>query len=407
MPRTVCPKASRSFDRPRFDDRFKTAIVCLLICAFLGACSSIPTIPTIPAKGKFFGEHIDTTVDSDVARYYLESYLQGKNENRHVDERISALYGQFREAIPSREELKGIAEAFSVDFASLFLADRLLNNGCNKKLNESFTHHLQNATVVNKRVASSYLVLFVPGWDYAENGHLTGADFAKPRELATEFGFDNYLVALPPTGGVEEGAGVLAEEIARHKLSGKKIILAGASSAGPVIHLALAELLDKNEASSVKAWLNLGGILQGSPLIDYLEGTPQRWLFNLVVWFKGWDKEAILSMSANRSRKRFARLQRRQMAADILVINYLGVPLSGQLSQYSRDKYPLLRSEGPNDGLTLLTDAIAPDSLTIAAPGSDHFFAEDPKINEKTVALMKLIVSYLEENATNVTYGCT
>jgi polyferredoxin len=50
----------------------------------------------------------------------------------------------------------------------------------------------------------------------------------------------------------------------------------------------------------------------------------------------------------------------------------------------------------PNDGLTLLRDVIAPNSLTIIALGSDHFFAEDPKINAKTIALTILVISYLE-----------
>ncbi len=63
----------------------RVAIACLLSCLFLGACSSIAKIP---AKGEFFGEDIETTVDSDMARYYLESYLQGKNENRDMDERM-------------------------------------------------------------------------------------------------------------------------------------------------------------------------------------------------------------------------------------------------------------------------------------------------------------------------------
>lgn len=43
-----------------------------------------------------------------------------------------------------------------------------------------------------------------------------------------------------------------------------------------------------------------------------------------------------------------------------------------------------------------LTDAIAPNSLTVVALGSDHFFAEDPRINEKTVALMNVMLTYLE-----------
>ncbi|HLD66278.1 MAG TPA: hypothetical protein VJA19_09550 [Pseudomonas sp.] len=371
---------------------FGVSLVYLLVCLLLWACSSAPEIP---AKGEFFGEPLQTTVDSEIARYYLESYLQGKNVNRDMDERISALYGQQEKSIPSREELKVISRVFSVDFASLFFADRLLHDECNKKLNQSFAHHLQNETAVDTRVASSYLVLFVPGWDYAENGHLTGADFAKPRELASAFGFENYLVALPPTGSVEEGAEVLAAEIARHHRSGKKILLVGASSAGPTIHLTLGEMIDKEKRGSVKAWLNLGGILQGSPLIDYLEERPQRWLFNLIVWFKGWDKEAILSMSTGPSRKRFSRLR---MKSDILVINYVGIPLSGQLSQYSGDKYPLLKPEGPNDGLTLIADAIAPNSFTVVALGSDHFFAEDPRINEKTVALMKLLLTQVEND---------
>ena len=84
-------------------------------------------------------------------------------------------------------------------------------------------------------------------------------------------------------------------------------------------------------------------------------------------------------MSANRSRIRFARLS--GIDNNILVINYLGLSLSGQLSKYSKDKYPLLVSEGPNDGLTLLTDIIAPNSLTIVAFGSDHFFAEALCVN--------------------------
>ena len=64
-----------------------------------------------------------------------------------------------------------------------------------------------------------------------------------------------------------------------------------------------------------------------------------------------------MSMGTGPSQKRFTRLR---IDADVLIINYVGIPLSGQLSKFARDKYPLLRDAGPNDGLTLLTDAIAP-----------------------------------------------
>ena len=373
------------------------SLVCILTCLSLGACSSIPRIP---AKGELFGQRVDTTVDSEIARYYLESYLQGKNENRDMDEQISALYSVHGESVPSREELKAISQASSVDFAALFLADRLLNNRCNKDLNQRFERYVKDDSAVDASISSSYQILFVPGWDYVENGHSTGADFAKPRELATKSGIENYLVALPPTGSVEESANVLAAEIARHNRSGKKILLAGSSSAGPVIHLALGELLDENELSSIKVWLNLGGILRGTPFIDYFEKRPQSWLFNVYTWFKGFDRQAILSMGTSPSRRRFARLQ---LGSDIVVINYMGIPLSGQLSQYTGTGYRMLRSDGPNDGLALLADGIAPGSLTVVSLGNDHFLAEDPDIDKKTIALMKLMVTYSNKAMTS---GC-
>lgn len=373
------------------------APVCIAACLFLGACSSIPEIP---AKGEYFGQRVETSVDSEIARYYLESYSQGKYENRDLDEKIAALYQTHRKSLPSREELKEISQAFSVDFAALFLADRLLNKECNKDLNQHFERYVKNEATVDANAAAAYQVLFVPGWDYVKNGHVSGADFAKPRELATKFGLENYLVPLLPTGSVEEGANVLAAEIVRHSRSGKKIILVGSSAAGPAIQLALGERLDEKELSSIKAWLNLGGILQGSPLVDYAQKRPQRWWFDLVVRYKGWDKKAIRSMGTAASRRRFSRLQPH---SDIVVLNYIGIPLSGQLSQYAESGYRVLRSYGPNDGLALLTDEIAPDSLTVVALGNDHFFAEDPEIDKKTAALMKLVITYLNEN---LTMGC-
>lgn len=366
-------------------------LACMLAGCLLGACGSIPRIP---ADGEFLGRHVASTVDSEVARYYLESYAQGKREDRAADENIAALYRAYANSLPSREELKAVAAAFSVDFAALFFADRLLNDECNRALNQRFARYLESGAWVDPAVSASYQILFVPGWDYVSNGRLTGSDFAKPRELATRAGFANELVALPPTGSVEADASVLAAEIARHSRTGKKILIAGTSAAGPAIHLALGELLDERDLRSVKAWLNLGGILHGTPLVDFFEAQPQRVLLDFYAWVKGWDREAIPSMATAPSRKRFSRLQ---LHPGIVVINYVGVPLSGQLSRFSGAGYRMLRPDGPNDGVALLADAIAPDSLTLVALGSDHYFAEDPLMNRKTVAMMRLVLDYADK----------
>jgi hypothetical protein len=369
-----------------------TSSILLLASLVLVACSSIPTIPI---SGQLFGEQVTTTVDSEIARYYFESYLMGGNrKNPEMDSAISAIYNRGGPSIPSRSVLRDISQQYSVDFAALFLADRLLKNECNQALNRYFLDLLNRDAAVDFD-PSSYLVLFVPGWDYAELGYLTGADFAKPRRLATDFQLENYLIELPPTGGVEENAEIILADISRYSQSGKKIVLVGASSAGPAIHLALSNRVAAKAHNPVKVWLNVGGILQGSPIIDHYQSWHRRWFFNLVLWYEGWDKEAVLSMSTKLCRRRISQLQ---IDPDILVINYLGIPLSGQVSRYSRENYRLLRPRGPNDGLTLLTDAIAPNSLTIVALGSDHFFAEDPRVDKKTVALIKLLISYQDSD---------
>ncbi len=360
----------------------------VLLLLFLGGCSSVARVP---AKAGAFGQRVNTTVDSEAARYFLERYLPGKNENGVLDAKFRELYRRYEKSAPSREMLREVSDDFSVDVAAMFLADRLLGEECNRALNQSYAGFLASNAPLTADVAP-YVLLFVPGWDYVESGHLTGANFAEPRKLAATFNIDHLLVAIPPAGSVEENARVLQKEILQQIQRGKKVLLAGASSAGPTIHLTLGELLSEKELASVKAWINLGGILQGSPLIDEFQSWPKRWLFDLGIRYMGWQRDAVLSMSVEQSRPRFQRMRK---APNLLIVNYIGIPLSGQITRNASDKYPLLRQYGPNDGLTLLTDIIPPGSLTLVAFGSDHFFAEDPEINRKTAAMMRMVFAYL------------
>ena len=332
-------------------------------------------------------------MDSGVASYYLQSYLAGVKARPELDARIDALTAHYRQFLPTRDELKRIADDFgSVDFAALFFADRVLSGDCNRTLNAAFARHLAQAQHMDASVTSRYRVLFVPGWDYVDAGNLTGANLAKPRMLASQFGLENELVAIAPHGTVEANADVVAAAIRKHAPSGKRLILVGASTGGPAIHLALAERLAKEDLASVKAWLNLAGILQGTAFIDWLQGPPFGWFVHRIAARRGWT-EALASIGTVRSRERFARLR---IDADILVINYLGIPVSGSLTEHSVDHYHLLREHGPNDGLGLLPDALAPNAVTIVGLGRDHFLAEDPQIDAKTRAFMSLIVAALE-----------
>lgn len=365
---------------------------CLLLATLgLAACAAVPRIPV---DGEFNGAPVRTTVDSEPARYYLEQYSRGRVQDPALHAEIDALHARHRNRAPDRESLRDISTRYSVDFAALFLADHLLRDPCNRPLNTSFARLTDAAAPPDPTRAAQYRVLFVPGWDYQATGHFTGADLAAPRALATRSGLENHFVQVPPNGSIEDSAAVVAAAVRGQAGSGQELILAGPSSAGPAIHLALGTLLRPDELGTVKAWLNLGGLLQGTPLFEQVDRVPQRWILGLFAWYQGWEMDALRSMGATAGRERFAKIP---AIPGLLTINYLGIPLSGQISRFTRERYPLLRPHGPNDGITLATDAIAPDSHTVVAFGSDHFFAEDPQIHRKSLALINLVIALLAE----------
>lgn len=364
--------------------------LCLGMALLLAGCSSSAKIP---ATGNFHEYMLNTTVDDESARYFLENYLPGKTANPALHERIAQLRQSIGTAVPDRHQLQKVAVDFSVDFAALFFAHQLLSQPGHDALQAEFLANLrkvQSGTAVYPH--QDTLIMLVPGFDYAANGPKTGADFAQPRKLLGEAGYEVNFVAINPLGGVEENAAFLAAEIRRHP--GRRIAIAGASSAGPAIHLALGKLLTPEELVGVKAWLNLGGILQGSPVLDQVASGPKGWIFSAVLWFKNWPRASFDTMCPTVSRERAEGLKTPE---HIAIYNYLGLSLSGNISDFARDKYGMMHHLGPNDGLTLLPDIVAPHSLTVLSPTTDHFFAEDPAINQKTLALLLTIMERMKD----------
>jgi hypothetical protein len=349
-----------------------------------------------PVDASLLEEPVKTTVDSASAQYFLNHYLQGERIDPSLDRRIDAAYRNYSAAIPDRAALVQISEQFSNDFAALFLADRLWQDQQNREVQKVFQHYLsmpEDQLYEPPATAGDYVVLLVPGWNYENNGHVTGSDFAAPRVLLDRLQIENRLVLVPSNGSVMQSAGVIAEAILDYSEAGKKIIIVGASAAGPSIHYTLGALVDHDQLDNVVAWVNLGSILQGSPLVDYFQEWPQKMVFNIALAFYGWDNEEIMTMSAAQSRMRASTLE---LPPEIIVINYMGLSLTGSLSSLSTYKYPLIADQGPNDGMTPLADIIAPGSMTLVAIGSDHYFAEDPEINLKTIAMVRTIFELMQ-----------
>ena len=368
----------------------RLATVFLLVAGLIALAiwSILPA--SIRARGRFHNFELDTTVDSESAKYYIESYAQGRIDNPQLHRAIETLKREFGDRIPNPHELNGLARKQSVDFAALFFADQLLSLDRNAAVNRHFKMNLDRVVREETAVVDSdcIVIVLVPGYDYKENGHLTGADLRSQVAIFGRWGFRVEFVEVDPIGTVLESADVI--EGALQSLRDERIVVAGPSSAGPAIHTALTRL---GRGSGVLAWLNLGGTLQGVPLLDWFENFPQSWVFDFIVWVQDWRHESFESLTNRVLRQRIEELS---VPEEIEVFNYISMSLSGDISDYGWDKYLLMRSDGPNDGLSLLPDLLLPEGRTIVSPKGDHFFAEDPLIEQKSLALVLTILESID-----------
>jgi hypothetical protein len=353
----------------------------------------------IPVRAEWAGQSIITTVDSPLAKYYLEHYLPGGKTQPELDSLIENIEAGTAGGLVSREYLKSLAQRHSVDFAALILWQRLRRDPASRPVQDVFAREvsmLKNHSTPNGNptaAKSDYLIAFAPGWFYRAQSE-NGADFAKPRAALEQAGADTTLLEVDENGTVERNAGRIADQLRRLGRHGRKIIVVSASKAGPEVALALTELQQRGEAHPVKTWVNIGGLLRGSALADMALTWPARWYVKLFV-IGGRSFDGIESLVTSASAER---ANRTRLPPKLLVVNYVGIPLSGQVSGRARLGYSLLRAEGPNDGLTPILDEITSGSITIAELGLDHFYG-DPGMPIKTVALARTVIRLIEAGA--------
>jgi len=366
----------------------------------LAACSE--RIAQIPAQGVIAGQPVATTVDDPLARYYLERARPGHARAPELDRRLAAAFARIEDGLPSREELAWLSREASADVATLYLIERLAAVPENARLQRVFSDHLARlralAAAGPGALAACVAALdvptvwFVPGWFYRSNPE-TGADFHRQRALFARLGIEHRLVPLVENGTVETNAALLATELRALDPQRDRIILVSASKGGPEVAHALGALLSPAETRPVEAWINVGGPLRGSPLADWATSWPIAWLAPLYfAYVEERDPgESVASLTTARSA---ARLAQEQIPEHVMIINFLGAPLSGQISPPSEFGYARMRPLGPNDGLTPLIDVLAHGGRTIVQVGLDHYY-RDPDLDLKTLALALTVATGL------------
>ena len=338
------------------------------------------------------GEVGERRVDAEIARYYLEEYRSGRRSVPRWDRPLGTWNALSRAQLLEPGVLKSIADdSGSVDLAASIFATRLAEGPLQRRLVERLREdRVAEATTLGSR----YTIVFVPGWLYDSHGESTGADFAAPRALLSQLGIDHVMVATHENGSIEENARLIEEALAKLLGEGRELIVVSSSKGGPEVAVALASM--GQTASRIAAWLNIGGLLRGTALADEATEAPKKWFVNTLLWWKGWRRDGLLSLTTYAASSR--RPEDVSLPDHLLVVNLVAVPLSCDVSKRARDGYRSLRASGPNDGLTLLTDAIWPGGETLVIPRTDHFFS-GVEVDRLAVAVLRTIEQTIEERA--------
>lgn len=368
----------------------------LALPLLLSLCACAP-LARYEASGELAGQPVMTRVDSRAAAYYLESYLPGRSDDPELAARLDEALAGGGPSPRDRLGLQALTRELSTDVATMYFVTRLYAEPDNRHMQDSYHEFLDELMseprediVAKLEPFRDYQIVFVPGYAYRSNP-ANGADFSRQRALLSELGFDPVLIETEELGSVAGNAEIVTQALRDLAAQHDKLILVSASKGGAETAMALDVLRTEPASDRIKGWISVGGLLRGSPYADrYLRGI-KRWFARFMLRRQGQPPDILDDLSTVTRRPVFDALT---LPSDVLLLHYVGAPLSGNVRDETQGRYRVMRRLGPNDGLTLLADELTERGLVVTEVGLDHYFRA-PDIDLRTVALTYAVLDEL------------
>ena len=349
---------------------------------FLLLCSSINisvAAQNIPVEGALFGRPFSTSVDHELAKIMLTN---------PEDSSVLQFYSNYDTQELNTETLSKIVKKYSFDVAALYFVKRIYGLEKNRHIQDDYLAAIDTLSLKNAAPALSFLqnyfIAFVPGFRYKHINN--GGDFIRQRLLLESAGIAHELIAIEETGLVDVNAHIIADRLQKLNLLHRNIIVISVSKGGLETAIALGKLAIPESISSVKAWINVGGILKGTPVADRWAKPFMRFWISCGLFWKGIKVNLnglLTDMSYKNGVERYSSLK---IPQEIYTVNLTSVPLGQQ------DKSATFTS--PNDRFSPLADAVTENGSVVIEMGLDHYFGEID-LNIRMTALLRYIVKQL------------
>jgi hypothetical protein len=218
-------------------------------------------------------------------------------------------------------------------------------------------------------------VAVAPGAFYREHPW-TGADGAAIREAAGSLGCRTEMIPTASVGTLAANAQAIVSWLADR--IDERIVLVSLSKGGADVKVALAHRQGPAAFRNVAAWINIGGVTDGSPMVAWLLKRPlATWVYRFLFWRRGRDFQFIRDLDRRPGGPLDAELER---LPDLQMIHVIGFPLRRHLRDPRAARWHRrLAPWGPNDTAAILADACKLPGIIVPIWGADHF--GNPRVN--------------------------
>jgi hypothetical protein len=221
-----------------------------------------------------------------------------------------------------------------------------------------------------REAARQLTVLVVPGAFYEEYPQ-TGAGGESLIGELRSLGIRVERIPTRSTGTLEQNTAIVRKAL-RECAKGACIVVS-LSRGGAEIKCALRD--DPESLGGVSLWVSVGGVLAGSPLIDWVRDRPVLdWLNWLIFRSRGQNYRCFTELARGAG----GGLGFDFRVPDHLeVIHVIGFPLGRHATtRYAKNWHARFAAHGPNDGILLHEDVLKYPGRILPLWGADHYASD-------------------------------
>ncbi len=253
-----------------------------------------------------------------------------------------------------------------MDFATALLFDRVRGSAQHGPFIQQIDALLAQEEVPPLKAK----LVIVPG-AFHEQFPNSGADGRVVREQADLLGVEVEAVPLPNFSSLGDNAAALCDWL--QACQAEQVVLVTTSKGGGDVKCALARPEAAAAFERVACWINLSGLLDGTPLVADL--FSDSWRSRLIRWIferRGYDLKSMAELDHGPGNLLAGPLR---LPPHLKALHVVGFPLKRHTTtRLARRNYARLEEYGPNDAAgILLADACRWPGMLYPIWGTDHY----------------------------------